>query len=85
MKSKNIKSGKGLASAAQDRASDTAAAHSAEELDTPEICWLAYSFSFAPLMDFSFLIDGLKKMFKRWSSNKSKPANTNDKTTHETI
>jgi hypothetical protein len=59
----------------EDKPFENSVSHSAEEIDAPNIYWLAYSYPFMPMMDFSFIVDEIKKIVKRWIVNIRKHSN----------
>jgi len=71
MKQKIINPNKGIEPVAQDRPSDDAVLHSADEIEAPDIYLPGYSDPFMPIMDLTFVFDELKKMVNGWFLSKS--------------
>lgn len=75
MKQKITNPDKDVALGTQDKPFEDAVSHSVDEIDAPDIYWFAYSNPFMPMMDFSFIVDEIKKIVKRWIVNKRKHSN----------
>lgn len=71
MKQKIINPNKEIEPVAQNRPSDDAVLHSADENDTTNIYLPGYSDPFMPMMDLSFVFDELKKMVNGWFLSRS--------------
>jgi len=70
MKQQIIKPDKDIEPMAQDKPSDDAALHSAEEIDASNIYLPAYADPFMPMMDLTFVFDELRKMVNSWFLSK---------------
>lgn len=75
MKHKIINPDENLELGIQDKSCDNTLSHSAEEINTSNSYWLAYSYPFMPMIDLTFVFDELKRMIKKWLVNKGERTN----------
>lgn len=69
MKQKIINPDKDIELVAQGKSSDNMVLHSAEEIDTPSIYLIGYSYPFMPMMDLTIVFDEVRKIVMNWFFN----------------
>ena len=84
MKQKIIKPNRGAAPEVQEKPCNPAESNSAEEMDAL-MYWLAYSYPFMPIIDFSMVFAALIKMVKNWFLPKREHKIICKKKTDETL